>query len=244
MLFRSLCGTRGWFFEEEKGGHNEKMRAREALRLEASLKAGGDRPKLAFLHYPPLYEGYQCREILEVLEREKPALCCYGHLHGPSHRRALQGTRFGTEFKLVAADYPADNMAVVNFSATDISDGTSTYTAGAYCSRIAGILASTDLAASATFAPLPEVVSVGAVEDPDAAVNAGKLILLHDGRKAKLCRAVNSLTTVPAGGKESLRKIKVVEAVDLIRSYALRLGEDKYMGVRNNSYDKDRKSVV
>ncbi len=139
--------------------------------------------------------------------------------------------------KLVAADYPADNMAVVNFSATDISDGTSTYTAGAYCSRIAGILASTDLAASATFAPLPEVVSVGAVEDPDAAVNAGKLILLHDGRKAKLCRAVNSLTTVPAGGKESLRKIKVVEAVDLIRSYALRLGEDKYMGVRNNSYD-------
>lgn len=101
----ALCGTRGWFFEEEKGGHNEKMRAREALRLEASLKAGGDRPKLAFLHYPPLYEGYQCQEILEVLEREKPALCCYGHLHGPSHRRALQGTRFGTEFKLVAADY-------------------------------------------------------------------------------------------------------------------------------------------
>lgn len=139
--------------------------------------------------------------------------------------------------KLVAADYPANNMAAVNFTASDINDGKAVHTAAAYCSRIAGILASTDLAASATFAPLPEVVSVGVVEDPDAAVNAGKLILLHDGRKAKLCRAVNSLTTVPAGGRESLRKIKVVEAVDLIRSYALRLGEDKYLGVKNNSYD-------
>lgn len=139
--------------------------------------------------------------------------------------------------KLVAADYAADNMAVVNFTASEINDGKKTYTAGAYCSRIAGILASTDLAASATFAPLQEVVSVGAVEDPDAAVDAGQLILLHDGRKAKLCRAVNSLTTVPEGGRESLRKIKVVEAVDLIRSYALRLGEDKYLGVKNNSYD-------
>ena len=101
----ALCGTRGWFFEEERSGHNEKMRAREALRLEASLRAGGDRPKLVFLHYPPLYEGYRCQELLEVLDREKPALCCYGHLHGATHGRAFQGRRGETDFRLVAADY-------------------------------------------------------------------------------------------------------------------------------------------
>ena len=49
----ALCGTRGWFFEEEQTGHNEKVLNREAGRLEASLRAAGDRPKLAFLHYPP-----------------------------------------------------------------------------------------------------------------------------------------------------------------------------------------------
>ena len=45
----ALCGTRGWFFEEEKGTeHDKKMLAREILRLEASLKAGGEREKIVF----------------------------------------------------------------------------------------------------------------------------------------------------------------------------------------------------
>jgi len=101
----ALCGTRGWFYEEERSGHNEKMRNREVIRLETSLKAGGDRPKLAFLHYPPLYQGYRCPEILEVLFREKVEVCCYGHLHGVTHNRAIQGHINGTDFHLVAADY-------------------------------------------------------------------------------------------------------------------------------------------
>lgn len=139
--------------------------------------------------------------------------------------------------KLVAADYTADNMAVVNFSASNIKAGAATYTGAGYCARIAGILASTSIAASATYAPLDEVESVDAIADPNAAVDAGKLILLHDGRKAKIARAVNSLTTVPKGQSESLKKIKVVEAVDLIRSYAIRLTEDRYVGQKANSYD-------
>ena len=33
----ALCGTRGWFYEEEKGGeHDKKIMRREILRLEAS----------------------------------------------------------------------------------------------------------------------------------------------------------------------------------------------------------------
>ena len=46
----AVCGTRGWFYEEEQSGHNEKVLNREAGRLEASLRAAGDRPILAFLH--------------------------------------------------------------------------------------------------------------------------------------------------------------------------------------------------
>lgn len=38
----AVCGTRGWFFEEEKGGeHDEKIMRREVMRLEASLNAAG-----------------------------------------------------------------------------------------------------------------------------------------------------------------------------------------------------------
>ena len=38
----AVCGTRGWFFEEERSGqHDEKVFKRELIRLEASLKAAG-----------------------------------------------------------------------------------------------------------------------------------------------------------------------------------------------------------
>lgn len=102
----ALCGTRGWFYElDNQGTHNEKVLLREIGRLETSLKAAGDHEKLCFLHYPPLYQGYQCPEILRLLREYEVKVCCYGHLHGPSHRRALQGERGGTSFFMVSGDY-------------------------------------------------------------------------------------------------------------------------------------------
>ena len=102
----ALCGTRGWFFEEDRSGqHDEKVFKRELMRLEASLKAAGDMQKIAFLHYPPRYKGYTCDEILEILKRYEVRQCFYGHLHGGSHKLAMQGVWDGTDFRLVAADY-------------------------------------------------------------------------------------------------------------------------------------------
>ena len=102
----ALCGTRGWFFEEDREGtHNDKVYRREILRLEASLKAAGDREKYCFLHYPPRYRGYECPEILELLRQYRVRRCYYGHLHGESHRLATEGEVDGTVFTLVAADY-------------------------------------------------------------------------------------------------------------------------------------------
>ena len=102
----AICGTRGWFFEEERSSqHDEKVFKRELIRLEASLKSAGDLPKLVFLHYPPRYKGYECREILDLLQRYEVKRCFYGHLHGPSQKLAMEGLWEGTEFRLVSADY-------------------------------------------------------------------------------------------------------------------------------------------
>lgn len=101
----ALCGTRGWFWEEDQNGHNQKVFNRELMRLEVSLKAAGERPRLAFLHYPPLYQGYRCQEILDLLERYQVKSCYYGHLHGGSHRLALEGVHGTVEYHLVAGDY-------------------------------------------------------------------------------------------------------------------------------------------
>ena len=101
-----ICGTRGWFFEEERSGqHDEKVFKRELIRLETSLKAAGDLPKMVFLHYPPLYKGYRCDEILELLQKYEVRRCFYGHLHGPSHKLAMEGLWDGIEFRLVSADF-------------------------------------------------------------------------------------------------------------------------------------------
>ena len=102
----AICGTRGWFFEEERSGqHDEKVFKRELIRLETSLKAAGQKPKMVFLHYPPRYKGYECREILDLLEKYEVRRCFYGHLHGGSHKLAMEGLWDGVEFRLVAADY-------------------------------------------------------------------------------------------------------------------------------------------
>ena len=102
----AICGTRGWFFEEERSGmHDEKVFKRELLRLEASLQSAGELPKMVFLHYPPRYKGYVCSEILELLEKYQVRRCFYGHLHGPSHGLALEGLYNGIEYRLVSADY-------------------------------------------------------------------------------------------------------------------------------------------
>ena len=101
----AICGTRGWFFEEERSGeHDEKVFKRELLRLEASLKSAGDLPKIVFLHYPPKYKGYECPEILDILKRYDVRRCFYGHLHGASHALAMEGVWDGIDFRLVAAD--------------------------------------------------------------------------------------------------------------------------------------------
>ena len=101
----ALCGTRGWFYEEDQNGHNEKVFNRELIRLEASLKAAGEREKFCFLHYPPRYQGYTCPEIIALLERYGVKRCYYGHLHGGSHRLAIEGKCGTVEYHLVSADY-------------------------------------------------------------------------------------------------------------------------------------------
>ena len=102
----AICGTRGWFYEEERGGeHDKKVLRREIMRLETSLKAAGEREKLVFLHYPPIYMNYKCPEILALLKEHGVRLCCYGHIHGKGCRYAFNGWHDGTQYKLVSADF-------------------------------------------------------------------------------------------------------------------------------------------
>ena len=101
----AVCGTKGWFYEESRGTeHDKKLIAREILRLEASLKAAGEREKYVFLHYPPKYGGYVCREILDLLRGYDVKVCASGHLHADSLRMAFNGMYENTRHMCVSGD--------------------------------------------------------------------------------------------------------------------------------------------
>lgn len=143
------------------------------------------------------------------------------------------------KYKAVLPDYDGDHYALVNFTADGMKAGAVTYTTAAYCSRIAGLLAGTPMKISATYAPLPELGDVERLtkEAQATAVNGGELILIWDGRKVKLSRAVTSLTTTSDGMLDSFKKIKIVEIMDLIRTDITATAEDGYIGKYANTYE-------
>ncbi len=107
----AICGTRGWFYEEENG-RNRKIYDREIGRLRRSLEEGvklGAKELLCFLHYPPICTGYECEEITQMLEKFGVSRCFYGHLHGYGHKSAFCGLHKNVEYILISADYLSFN---------------------------------------------------------------------------------------------------------------------------------------
>lgn len=100
----SVCGTRGWSYDCPES--EEKILNREVGRLKASIEEGiklGGEP-IVFLHYPPVYADYVCDRIMDVLKEYGIKRCYYGHLHGYSIGRAVNGEYDGITFRLVSCD--------------------------------------------------------------------------------------------------------------------------------------------
>ena len=86
---------------------DKKVLSRECGRLKLSLEAGkalGGEP-LVFLHYPPVYGGGDCPEILDVLFSYGVKRVYYGHIHGSSAGYAINGERMGIDFRLLSCDF-------------------------------------------------------------------------------------------------------------------------------------------
>ncbi len=148
----------------------------------------------------------------------------------------------GKKMKAVLPLCEADDAHIVNFATGTITaswedmEGTVDYTAAEYCCRVAGILAGLPLTQSCTFYGLPEVVSCSLPENADAEVDAGKLIVVFDGEKFKLGRGVTSLATCTEETPQDLKKIKIVEGMDVITHDIYSTFQDNYIGKVVNSY--------
>ena len=114
----AVCGTRGWLYNSETD-EDRKIVSREAGRLLASMaeaRSLGGR-LTAFLHYPPVYGGMECREILDILVENEVSDCYFGHIHGQyAAKKALTGSYKGVRMHLISCDY-------VNFRPVEVADG-------------------------------------------------------------------------------------------------------------------------
>lgn len=141
--------------------------------------------------------------------------------------------------KVVLPHTAADHEGIVNFGTDNIVLSSGTVSAADYCSRIAGILAGTPLTMSATYQVLPEVIDVphNTKDQFNTLINEGQLVLMNDGTKVKIARAINSLVTLTAEKTADWQKCKIVDIMDLQHDDIKTTFNDNYVGKVPNDYD-------
>jgi hypothetical protein len=145
----------------------------------------------------------------------------------------------GKKCKAVLPNSVSDSEGIINVTNTSITSSYGALTAEQFCARVAGLIAGTPLTISCTYAPVPEVTNCDRLTKAqmDTAVDAGKFFVFWDGEKVKVARGVNSLTTTTAAKGNQFKKIKIVEAMDMIYDDITKTAQDSYLGKFANSYD-------
>lgn len=138
---------------------------------------------------------------------------------------------------LVAAQASADDMHVVSVANTQVTLTGEAAPAAmvAYLPRLGGVLAACAMDSSVTYAQLDDLESVAAVEDIDEAIDGGSLCLFEDDGVIRIARGVNTLQTITGDTTEDMKKIAVVEAMDLIQEDIIRTFKTYYLGKKKNT---------
>ena len=104
-----ICGTRGWYVDPSNSPKDtdfQKLIKRECHRLELSLASSADAigERIVFFHFPPVFQSFICRELVDVLHKYEIKRVFYGHLHG-LYKIPREFEFEGITFTLVSADF-------------------------------------------------------------------------------------------------------------------------------------------
>lgn len=140
--------------------------------------------------------------------------------------------------KAVLPNVEADSEGIVNVISSLFKNETE-YKPEKVTARVAGLIAGTPMTIACTYAPLTDFTDCTRLtaEELDSAVNEGKFVFLWDGEKVKTCRGINSVVTVGNEKGDSFKKIKIVEAMDMIQDDIRMTVQDNYIGKFANTYD-------
>lgn len=140
---------------------------------------------------------------------------------------------------LVAGVNDADDIHIVNVANTTVTlKGETTTTAIAlYLPRLAAILAACPMTESVTYQALTDLSTVSDISALDTTIDGGSLCLFRDDDTIRIARGVNTLKTVSGNTTEDMKKIAVVEAMDLIQEDIIRTFKEHYLGKVKNTAD-------
>ncbi|AIY79894.1 phage tail sheath protein [Clostridium botulinum] len=146
--------------------------------------------------------------------------------------------------KAVLNNYVGDYEGIINLINNKIimSDGTE-YTGLQFTVDIACLAANCGLNSSLTNMLVEGVKAVDIVgDDFDTLVDEGKLFLFYDNdlESVVISKAVNSKTTISSDEKEALKKIRVIDILDMIRDDIKVTFKKSYQGKVNNSLSNKR----
>ena len=86
-------------------GLSESLRGAQGELARLRQQAGrGELPILVFMHFPPVWNGFLCRELIDLMHEYGVQTCYFGHIHGVSRTPSV--TEFeGIRMVLCSADY-------------------------------------------------------------------------------------------------------------------------------------------
>ncbi len=109
-----ICGAMGHIAPHDpyyQADARKDRYKRELKRLESALEHATARrepgqPLLLMMHYPPFTSDGRSTAYVGLIDRYKPTLCVYGHLHRQAEWEvARSGLHAGVHYELVASDY-------------------------------------------------------------------------------------------------------------------------------------------
>lgn len=106
----AICGTRGWIdpSSDKFNSKDAKIYAREQIRLRLSLdsaKNAGYTKFIVMIHYPPFGEEGKDSDFMKIFKEYQVEKVIYGHLHGPSNIKTIEGNIEGVEYIMTSCDF-------------------------------------------------------------------------------------------------------------------------------------------
>lgn len=129
-----------------------------------------------------------------------------------------------------------NNEGIVNVATGVVRNGKA-YDSATTAAYAAGLIAGQRLNESTTYAPAPfeDVTRRWSRSEQEQAIQDGTFVFIHDGRRVKALRGINTLNEPAAGQNNAWKKIRSIRVMDAINSDLRQAAEDHYIGKVNNT---------